>query len=304
MPFIYNVMSVFHRSNRLVFAVGLGMLTTVCAGDNQAEQSLADTDLAELDRQLNNPLTSIWSLTFQNNTSINTGDALDGNAYANNLFFQPFLPFEVGSEKGAMVTLRPVFPLVTQPTFDVDAQDHSRIQASGHETGLGDIQLLTLAGPNRGQGLVWGAGATFKFPSASEDELGQGKYQAGPAAMLFHMGKPWVVGLLYQHWRSFAGDSDREATNETNLQYIARRSLANAMSIGLGPTITIDWEAEPKNRLTFPVGLGVTKTTRWGGTPVKLRAELHYSVIRPEDYGTEWNLRLQLTPVINNPFKS
>ena len=109
MPFIYNVMSAFHRGNSLFFAVGLGMLTTVWAGENQAEQSLADTDLAELDRQLNNPLTSIWSLTFQNNTSINTGDALDGKAYANNLFFQPFLPFEVGSEKGAMVTLRPVF---------------------------------------------------------------------------------------------------------------------------------------------------------------------------------------------------
>jgi len=59
------------------------------------------------------------------------------------------------------------------------------------------------------------------------------------------------------------------------------------MAFGLGPTITIDWEAEPENRLTLSDGLGVTKTTRWGGTSVKLRFEIHYSIIRPEDYGTE-----------------
>ena len=33
----------------------------------------------------------------------------------------------------------------------------------------------------------------------SDDRLGQGKYQAGPAAMIFHMGRPWVTGLLLQH---------------------------------------------------------------------------------------------------------
>ena len=75
------------------------------------------------------------------------------------------------------------------------------------------------------------------------------------------------------------------------------------MSVGMGPTITYNWEEKPENRLTFPVGLGLTKTTRWGNTPVKLRVELHYSLIKPEDYGTEWNLRLQVTPVINSPFK-
>ena len=75
------------------------------------------------------------------------------------------------------------------------------------------------------------------------------------------------------------------------------------MSIGMGPTISIDWEADSDNALTLPIGLGVTKTTRWGKLPVKLRAEIHYSVIRPDDYGTEWNFRLQVTPVINSPMK-
>jgi hypothetical protein len=198
-----------------------------------------------------------------------------------------------------MLTLRPVFPIVTQPVFDASDPRNS----SGHETGLGDIQLLTLAGPNKGKGLVWGLGATFKFPTASEDVLGQGKYQAGPAVLAINMGKPWVIGVLAQHWSSFSGDDDRADTRQTDVQYILRRSIPGAMSIGMGPTITYDWEQDSDNRLTVPVGLGLTKTTRWYSTPVKLRVEIQYSVIKPEDYGTVWNLRLQITPVINSPFK-
>lgn len=282
-------------------AVILIVLLSVASARGEAAtgNSLATADLAEIDRKLNNPLTSLWSLTLQNNTSTKTGDAIDGTEYSNNLFFQPFLPFEVGSEGQAMLTFRPVFPLVTQPVFDIDTRS-----SSGHETGLGDIQLLTLAGPARAGGAVWGAGATFIFPTAGEDVLGQGKYQAGPAAMLFYMGKPWTLGLLAQHWASFAGDDDRAETNRSDIQYVIRRSIPNAMSLGMGPTVSIDWEADSGDQVTFPIGLGVTKTTRWGTTPVKLRLEVHYSLVKPEDYGTEWNLRLQVTPVIPNPFRS
>jgi hypothetical protein len=75
------------------------------------------------------------------------------------------------------------------------------------------------------------------------------------------------------------------------------------MSIGMGPTVVVDWEADSGNKLTFPIGLGITKTVRWGKMPVKLRFEPQYSIIRPDDFGTAWNFRLQITPVIPSPFK-
>ena len=290
-----------NATNRILSSLArcslLLITTAINAEPIPEEDSLATVSLAELDRKLNNPLTSIWSLTFQNNTSVNSGDAVDGDEYSNTLFFQPFMPFEVGAKKQAMFTLRPVFPLVSQPVFGSNPR-----KSSDTETGLGDIQLLTLAGPNTGEGLVWGAGASFIFPTASEDILGQGKYQAGPALMVFNIGKPWVYGILAQHWQSYAGDSDRADTSRTDIQYTIRYALPHAMSIGMGPTISYDWEAESDNALTFPIGLGLTKTTRWGKTPVKLRAELHYSIVKPDDYGTEWNFRIQITPVINSPF--
>jgi len=263
------------------------------------QEAPSEESLAEIDRKLNNPLTNLWSLTFQNNLTVNKGDAIDGREVSNNFFFQPFLPFAVGENKETMLTFRPVFPVVTNPVFG----DPGSGESTDHDTGLGDIQLLTLAGPSRPDGWVWGVGATSKFPTATEDVLGQDKYQAGPAAMIFNIGKPWVYGALVQHWWSYAGDDDAPDVSRTDIQYTVRYMLPDAWSIGMGPTVTADWEADSENRWTVPVGLGLTKTVRWGKMPVKLRWEAHYSVIRPDDYGTEWTFRFQITPVIPNPFK-
>ena len=88
----------------------------------------------------------------------------------------------------------------------------------------------------------------------------------------------------------------------TDLQYVVRYSLPKAWSIGAGPSITYDWEAETGDRWTVPVGLGVNKTVRVGRLPKKLRAEILYSNFRPDSLGEKWNLRLQITPVIKSPF--
>ena len=71
----------------------------------------------------------------------------------------------------------------------------------------------------------------------------------------------------------------------------------------MGPTISIDWEASSGDKLTLPSGLGITKTIRFGKTPMKLRFEPQYSIVRPDDFGTVWNFRVQVTPVIRNPFR-
>jgi hypothetical protein len=191
---------------------------------------------------------------------------------------------------------RPVFPLVTQPVFNPDGS------ISEHKTGYGDTQLFAFLGPERTDGIVWGAGLTFIFPTASDEILGQGKYQAGPALLYFYLGKPWTLGILAQHWWSVAGDENRQETNHTDIQYVARHQLPDAWSIGMGPTISINWEADSGNRITFPIGLGITKTIRWGKTPIKFRLEPQYSIIKPDDYGTEWNIRIQIALVINSPF--
>ena len=264
---------------------------------SNAQSGLDTLSLEEISRKLENPLTDLWSLTFQENFYILTGDFTDQKQWANNFFFQPFLPFPIGEKY--MLTFRPVFPLITSPVVIND----DTIKKVEHQTGLGDIQLLSLFGPSTNPKVVWGIGATFIFPSATAEATGDGKWAAGPAAMFFYLVKPWTAGILFQHWWSYAGDPDRLNINLTNIQYTIRYTLPKAWSIGMGPTISINWEWEKGSRVTLPIGIGVTKTVRWGKTPFKLRMEPQYSIIKPENVGIEWNIRFQITPVVNRPSK-
>lgn len=253
----------------------------------------SDEELARINRELDNPLAKRWSLVFQENFTINQGDLIEGAVISNTVFFQPALPIPFGRNK--VFTARPVFPLVTQPDFSLDASGSKKV------TGFGDIQMAALFGPGNARGWVWGAGATFVFPTASNDNLGQGKYQAGPTLMLFHLGEKWNKGVFIQHWWSYAGDETRADVSITDFQYVIRRNLGIA-SLGMGPTIRIDWTKDLKDGLTFPFGLGYTRTVRMGNTPVKMRIEPQYSIIRPDDYASVWNIRIQIAPVIKSPF--
>ena len=69
------------------------------------------------------------------------------------------------------------------------------------------------------------------------------------------------------------------------------------------------WSASQKprtnlsgNQVTLPVGLGVGKTVKIGKMPIKIILEAEYAVIRPDDFGQEWNIVLQITPGIKSPF--
>jgi hypothetical protein len=169
------------------------------------------------------------------------------------------------------------------------------------ESGFGDISLITLISPaGLKSRFLWGIGPTLIFPTASKDELGQEKWQAGPAAVGLWMGKDWILGVFPQQWWSFAGNSDRKSTNLTNIQYFIWRMLPDQWQIGMSPNITMNWEADRDNRFTVPVGLGVGKLVKLGKRPVKIQLQGQYSVIHPDDYGQRWNFQLQVTPVIPN----
>lgn len=174
-----------------------------------------------------------------------------------------------------------------------------------HVTGLGDIVLLSMMGPNASRGFIWGLGPSFVFPTATDDALGTGKYQAGPAGVALHMSDDWVFGTLAQQWWSFAGDDDRPETSFLSAQYFIWRMLPNAWQVGMSPVVMVDWKAESGNQVTFPVGIGVGKTVKlFGKFPLKINAEVQYTVIRPDNLGQHWNFVLQITPVIPSPFGS
>ena len=174
----------------------------------------------------------------------------------------------------------------------------------GRTNGLGDVYYNGLFSPTEpisldgGGKLVWGAGFDLGFPTATEDLLGTGKFLAGPSLLGVYLGKKWKVGALAQHFWDFAGDDDRDSVNLTNLQYFIFYSLDETTSIGAAPNIFANWEQEEAdNRFTVPIGIGISKTVQFGKVPVRFGAEIHYSVIQPDNVaGTEWNLRFYMIP--------
>jgi hypothetical protein len=240
---------------------------------------------SELNRQLSNPVTSLWSLTFQfNNFRLENGE------WNYNLQFQPVLP--VSLTKDLNLITRPVIPLYNSVPHET---------APGHferTTGFGDIVLLELLSPTHSGNWILGAGPTFIFPTATSDFTGQGKWQAGPAFVVGYLTKQFIVGVFPQQWWSFAGDSSRPDTSQMNLQPFAAWFFGEGWSLGYSGNILADWKAPSNNRWTVPIGVAVGKVVKLGRLPVKIQLAGQYMPIRPDNVGQEWNIQLMLTPVI------
>ena len=254
--------------------------------DSQGGQSLA-----EVGAQLANPVSSVWSIVFQNNFTFLEGEPSDKTRFRYNLNFQPVMPIPL-TDNFNLIT-RPVFPiLLGQPVYNPESGFHGR-------SGLGDIAMVNLVSPNKASGFLWGIGPTWIFPTATKQNLGQQKWQVGPAAVGLYLSKDWIFGAFPQQWWSFAGKSNRPDTSSMNIQYFVWRLLPGAWQVGTGgPNITINWKADYDNQVNLPIGLGVAKTVKLGELPVKFQLEGSYSVVHEDVLGQRWNIRLTITPVI------
>ena len=173
-------------------------------------------------------------------------------------------------------------------------------------TGFGDMVYIGLFGPRHppkvGNGtLIWAAGYTSMFPTASKDILGMDKYSLGPAAVLAYLTPKMRLGVFPQHWWSVAGNDDRTDVSMTNIQYFAFWAPNPLTAIGAMPNIVINWKADEK--LTLPLGIGINRTFFLGKLPVRAGVEYHYNVIHPDDSThSKWNLRVFFIPVIPAPW--
>lgn len=193
-------------------------------------------------------------------------------------------------------------PIVTPPT---DAPIAPIDLFSGRTTGFGDMYYNGLFSPKKGYktegggSLLWGLGFDLGFPTATEDILGTGKWLAGPSGLGVYLGPKWKIGALVQHYWDYAGDSDRDDVNLTNLQYFIFYSLDEVTSIGAAPNIIANWEQDSDKVWTVPVGLGISRTFQFGKLPVRFGAEAHYSIVQPDDtVGQEWNFRFYVIPAV------
>jgi len=237
-------------------------------------QESSDADLAKATQ---NPLASMISLPFQNNTNFGIGP---GDDTQNILNIQPVWPFSL-NDNWNFIT-RTIIPVISQPGF---APGDSRT------FGLGDTTFTGWLSPKDTGKWVWGAGGALVIPTSTDDDLGAGEWAFGPSVVLLTMPGKWVIGSLFSNvWSIGSVDED---INFFTWQPFINYNLDGGWYLVTAPLITADWEADSDNTWTIPLGGGVGKIFRIGKLPLNGQVSGYYNVEKP-DFGADWQLRIQL----------
>jgi len=160
--------------------------------------------------------------------------------------------------------------------------------------GLGDLTDALLFTWNTKGKLMLGAGAAFNIPIATDETLGSGKWQAGPAIRAGYQTPNWRFGLLAANRWSFAGDSDRADVNQLLLRVMVRRELGNRWFVVTNPIITANWNAASGQKWLVPIGGGLGRALSTDHVPINLSFQAYWNAIRP-DGAPDWLMRVGVT---------
>jgi hypothetical protein len=226
-----------------------------------------------------NPIASLISVPVQNNTNfgIEPGDRVQ-----NVLNIQPVIP--TGISKNTNLIIRWITPITWQPLpAESPAPEVGKY-------GFGDMQPSFFLSPKKAGKLIWGAGPVLQVPTATDTNLGQGKFGIGPTLVGLVQPGSWTVGALVNNVWSVAGSGGRPDVNQMTLQYFINYNLKKGWYLGMQPIITANWEAS-ENRWVVPVGGGVGRVMRLGMQPVNLQLGFYGNAVHPAN-ASPWGMRV------------
>jgi hypothetical protein len=246
---------------------------------NSFSQVPHPAETANLAKQSQNPIANLISVPFQNNINFGIGPH---DRTQNLLLIQPVIPISL-SQNWNLIS-RTIAPVLYQP--DVESN-------SGGEFGLGDINESLFFSPKNPGRIIWGVGPIVQFPTATDDVLGTGKWEAGPTAVALTMPGHWVIGGLINNLWSFAGDNDRKKVSLLTFQYFINYNFSHGWYLTSSPINTANWKADNNNRWTIPLGGGGGKIFHVGKQAFNFQTQAFYNAERPAG-AADWTLRIQL----------
>jgi hypothetical protein len=197
-------------------------------------QSSADVNAA------NNPLQPTLGANMQNYYVSSLYGIED--ASSNSLLLRGTMPHKLF---GRPQLLRLTIPVATSPDLPPD----------GRQTGLGDLNIFDTFLFKAGK-LEVGIGPQLTIPTATHDETGTGKWQAGLAVPVVAPQTWGIVGTLVTWQTSFAGDDDRRRQNNLQFQPLVIRNFSKGWYAR--STALWTWDLE-QDTYYIPLGLGVGK---------------------------------------------
>lgn len=262
------------------------------AGD---EGGLGSPSAAEVAAALSDPNTNMGSMNFQFDYISYDGDIPGaGSASAWRMLFQPSLPYKLNDTTNLFI--RPAIPVIFSQ--DVPQPDGS---FSSEGVDLGDIGFDFSVGKTLPGGIVLLGGLAGTLPTATNDSLGLDQWLLGPEAAVAMVRKWGVLGVLVSHQWDIAGEDDYD-TSITGGQYFYAFNLKDGWQINASPTFSYNHEASSGNKWTFPLGIGASKTTLFGGRPWKFGLQYWHYVKSPDNFGPDYQIRFSVSPVIKLPW--
>jgi hypothetical protein len=242
------------------------------------EPQPAANEAAELAKKLANPIASLISVPFQNNTFYGIGP-LKGTQ--NIMNFQPVVPIKL-NENLNLIT-RYILPIVTQ--YNITGENTS-------QSGLGDATISAFLSPAKTHnGLTWGAGPAFLVPTATNQYLGTGKFGVGPTAVILKQTNGFTFGALANQIWSVAGQTDRANVSQLFVQPFFTYNWKSGAGIGAVETITQNWETKI---FASSVALPLTGITKFGKQIIQLAVGPQIPISGPNRGDFGWRAQLVL----------
>ena len=269
------------------------------------EAGLSDTSIAQ---ELANPVANLTSVPFQNNFDFGGGR---GNAFRYTLNIQPIIPFTLNDDWNLIT--RTIIPFA-----------HVERVFPQPETGVGDIVQSFFLSPTRPvNGITWGAGPVFLYPSASNDFIGAGQWGAGPTGVVLKQSGPWLYGILANHLWTVGGVPDlpsgaplllevpnsgiadpgfvesnpgsrrRERVNATFIQPFLTYTFPMQTTPYLTTETVYDWTARQS---IVPINVGVNQLVSIGGQILQVGGLVRYYAETPRG-GPNWGFQLRISLV-------
>ena len=260
----------------LVLAGGVGLLMS---GSCLAEEASG----GDLSKATQNPISSLISLPLK--LTVDSG-AANGDAQILNV--NPVIPVTVGEWNLVSRALIPI----AHVDGAIPGSDNPSPAGAGSASGLGDINYSLYFSPVKYDKVIWGVGPSINMPTASDDQLGSGKWSAGVTAVALTQPDWGTMGVLGRQLWSFAGDDDRNDVNQTLIEPFVTYNLDKGWYVTSDLVITANWEAKSGDRWTVPLGGGFGRIFKVGNQPINSKLEAYYNVERP-DGAPEWQIAFQ-----------
>ncbi len=254
--------------------------------DRSAEAPSISQAANELARQAQNPLTPLYSIINENDTTPGVGPL---RRTQNVLLVEPVVPIRLTPDFN-LVT-RWITPVIWQPAL---------APSIGPQFGVGNVQPQFFFTPeHKGDGFVWSLGGNLWLPTASDKTLGINKFGGGPTAVALWVEGPVIAGALASNtWAGNHGSSlTGERVNQLFVEPFVFYNLSAGWYLASLPYITADWTV-PEHKWTVPIGGGFGRVFPVGDVLVNARFEAYYNGLLPHAEGAtnagDWTARFTL----------